>query len=60
MANAFPKIPVLIGSGTVDKRKDFGDIDPAFLFFDFLFHMEVGGRLFRPILSLLSGPLAFY
>jgi len=22
--------------------------------------MVVGGRLFRPILSLLSGPLAFY
>jgi hypothetical protein len=40
MADAFSKIPILMGTWTVDHWMNFGYIDSTFSFLNLLFHME--------------------
>ena len=40
MADAFPEIPILIGTWTEDQWEGFSDIDSAFLLLNLLLHMK--------------------
>jgi hypothetical protein len=40
MADAFPEIPIFIGTRTEDEWEGLGDIDSTFLLLNFFFDME--------------------
>ena len=40
MADAFPEIPILIGTWTEDQWEGFDDIDSTFLLLNLLLHMK--------------------